>query len=446
MQDQSTQSSVEIISIGTELLLGQILDTNTRFLTEELARIGLNCFWHTTVGDNKDRIKDVLKIAFDRACVLLTTGGLGPTVDDLTHECLAEFFGVPLRFDQSVMADIEEKFRKRRFAMPDSNRKQALRPEGADILPNPRGTAPGIIWRVPSELVAQAGISHPARARYVLTFPGVPFEMHGMWKDTACSFLVKTFGSGVIWSCDLKHYGIGESALAELHADLLDSANPTVAPLAGVGECRLRVTAKAATDEEARTIAAPVINKIREKSSYFCYGTDADTLESTVGDLLAEKGLSLAVAESCTGGLVSKRLTDIAGSSRYIKTNIVTYSNESKQQLLGVHEYILNTKGAVSAECAHAMATGIRRLAGSDIGLAVTGVAGPGGGTPEKPVGLVYVALVTEHCQADKELKFASDLARGEIRHRTANEVLNMVRLYLINPALLERSPQKPRA
>lgn len=430
-------AKVEVMSIGTELLLGQILDTNTQFLTEELARIGLNCYWHSTVGDNKERIKDCLRIALDRCDVLLTTGGLGPTSDDLTVECLAEFFNVVMIFDQAVMDDIAEKFRQRRFPMPESNRKQALRPEGAQILPNPRGTAPGIIWRIAPELLDKASVKEPARPRYVLTFPGVPTEMTGMWKETASSFLLETFGSGTIWSCDLKHYGIGESAMAEMHADLLDNSNPTVAPLAGTGECRLRVTAKAASEEEARAIAAPVIERIKSKSGYLAYGTDGDTIESVVGGMLAARKLSLAVAESCTGGLVSKRLTDIEGSSQYIKLNVVSYANEAKQEILGVHEYILNSKGAVSAECAHAMATGIRKIARADIGLAVTGIAGPGGGTTDKPVGLVYIALVGEHFQADRELQFALSLSRGEIRHRTANEALNMVRLYLLDPSKL---------
>jgi len=428
---------VEIISIGTELLLGQILDTNTKFLTGELATIGLDCHWHTTVGDNRARIKECVRLALERSDVVLTTGGLGPTPDDLTVECIAELLGAPMVFDEAVMADIAGKFSKRRLKMPESNRKQALRPDGAQILPNPAGTAPGIIWQPAPGALSAAGVSDPGRKRVILTFPGVPVEMVAMWKETARPFLISSFGKGVIWSCDLKHYGIGESALAEMHADLLDSANPTVAPLAGRGECRLRVTAKAESEAAARALGLPVIEKVKEKSGPLCYGVDDDTLESVVGRLLTERNLTLAVAESCTGGLVSKRLTDIAGSSRYVKLNVVAYADEAKRDLLGVHDYILKTKGAVSAECAHAMATGVRRIARADIGLSITGIAGPGGGSPEKPVGTVYMALVAGQFQTDRKLKLAADLPRAEIRHRSASEALNMVRLFLLNPQLL---------
>lgn len=427
------EPAVEVMSIGTELLLGQILDTNTHYLTRELADIGLNCYWHTTVGDNKERIKDAFRVAFQRSDVLITTGGLGPTADDLTIECFAEFFGVPLIFDEAVMAGIAERFHKRHAFMADSNRKQALRPAGAEILPNPCGTAPGILWKLAPDLLQRAAIQQPERPRYVLTFPGVPSEMTCMWQETARPFLFGTFGAGAIWSCDLKHYGIGESAMAEMHAELLNSSNPTVAPLAGNGECRLRVTAKASDEEQAKAIARPVIDRIRVKSGRFCYGVDTDTLESVVGAMLAEKNLVLSVAESCTGGLVSKRLTDITGSSAYVKLNVVTYANDAKQNLLNVHPYILETKGAVSAECAHAMAAGVRQLAQADIGLSITGIAGPGGGSADKPVGLVYIALVAEHFQTDKELRLSPDHSRQEIRHRSANEALNMVRLYLLD-------------
>lgn len=431
-------TSVEVMSIGTELLLGQILDTNTQFLTQELAAIGLNCHWHSTVGDNKERIKQCLRTAFERVDVLLTTGGLGPTADDLTIECLAEFFGVPMEFSESVWEDISDKFSKRRLPMAQSNRKQALRPSGSEILPNKLGTAPGIIWKVEAQWLAKAGLSRPERPRYVLTFPGVPSEMTEMWKATARGFLLETFGSGVIWSLDLKHFGIGESALAELHADLLELSNPTVAPLAGAGECRLRVTAKAANLDQAKALAAGPVEIIRRKSGSLCYGVDQDTIESVVAALLSERNLSLSVAESCTGGFVSKRLTDIPGSSRFVKLNFVTYSDQAKKEALAVDEGILTAHGAVSAECAFAMAVGARRVAGTDLGLAVTGIAGPGGGTKEKPVGLVFLSLVGPEGRFDKKLSYSNLLSRAEIRQRTANEALNMVRLYLIDPAKLD--------
>lgn len=435
MQDR--ELSAEIVSIGTELLLGQIQNTNSQFLSAELAAIGINCFWHTTVGDNKERIKACLRLALSRADVVVTTGGLGPTPDDLTIECIAELFDAPMVFDQSVMNRIEQLFRRRNMPMPESNRKQAMRPEGARILPNPVGTAPGIIWELDESMLSRASINRCGRGCVILTFPGVPVEMVAMWQQTGRPFLVEHSGRGTIWSCELKHYGIGESALAEMYKDLLDNENPTVAPLAGRGECRLRVTAKAGTVGEARDIAQPTIELIRARSGLLCYGMDEDTLESVVGRLLVEKGMTVAFAESCTGGLVSKLLTDVPGSSQYVKLNVVTYADEAKSDLLGVHKYILETKGAVSPECAHAMAAGARRLAGSDIGCGITGIAGPAGGTAEKPVGLVYLALVAEHFQADKTLCFAPELSRAEIRMRTAKEALNMVRIFLVDAAKL---------
>ncbi len=428
----------EILSIGTELLLGEILNTNAQFIATELADIAIGCYFQTTVGDNKARIKDCLTAALNRADIVITTGGLGPTVDDLTIECIAELFDTPLQFDEKTLRKIEHIFTVRGLAMPESNRKQALRPQGADILPNPYGTAPGIIWQLSPELLRKAGVGDAERMRVILTFPGVPAEMKAMWKETAHAFLSDKFGEGTIWSCELKHYGIGESAMAEMHADLLDLENPTVAPYAGTGECRLRVTAKAESVEAAKKLAEPIVKRIREKSGMLCYGLNEDTLESVVGSLLTERNLTVAVAESCTGGLVSKRLTDIPHSSNYTLLNVVTYANEAKQKVLGVHDYILNTKGAVSAECAHAMATGVRKLAGADIGVAVTGIAGPDGGTVEKPVGLVYLALVADHFQADKKLTFSDKLSRNEIRIRSASEALNMVRMYLLDPESLQ--------
>jgi nicotinamide-nucleotide amidase len=423
----------EILSIGTELLLGQIVDTNAQFLAEELAKLGINCFYRTTVGDNKDRVKEALRIAFGRANVVITTGGLGPTADDLTTECVAEFFNVPLIFDEAVFEQIKKLFESFRFPMPESNRKQAVRPEGSAILPNPVGTAPGIVWQIDSDLCAQVGLPETGEPRAILTLPGVPRELKAMWKETAIKFLAQTYATGIFWSSDLKHYGIGESALAEKYAHLLEKSNPTVAPYAGNWECRLRITAKADSEEDARALAQPIIDEIRRESGSICYGMNDDTLESVVGDLLTQKKQTLSVAESCTGGLLSERLTDRPGSSEYITLNLVTYSNEAKTKMLGVDAEILQNDGAVSSECAGQMAAGIRKLTGSNLGLSVTGIAGPGGGTDEKPVGLVYIGLASENGVQSKKLKIPSRLSRKDIRLRTANEALNLVRLYLLN-------------
>lgn len=422
----------EILCIGTELLLGQILNTNAQFLSAELAAIGVNCFYQTTVGDNKARIIDSLKLALNRAQIVLITGGLGPTPDDLTTECVAETFGAEQVYDAAVMERIESFFRTRGLVMPESNRKQALRPKGATILPNPRGTAPGIIWVLQEADLIAAGISQPTKKRIIMTFPGVPSEMHAMWKTTASQFLIKEFGQTVLWSRELKHYGIGESALAEKYADLLDLTNPTVAPYAGRGECRLRITASGATIQEAMKVAAPVIDKIMSGSGPLCYGTDDDTLESVVGRLLTQLNLRIAVAESCTGGLISKRLTDIEGSSAYVDMNLVTYADQAKEEMLGVSRKTLLEEGAVSEACAGEMADGMRKVSHADLSLAVTGIAGPGGGTVDKPVGLVYVALADDKTNKVMRLQFPAHLSRDEIRHRTASEALNMVRLYLL--------------
>jgi nicotinamide-nucleotide amidase len=416
-------ATAETLSIGTELLLGDVLDTNSQFLSIELAQLGINCFFRSVVGDNKERIHSILRTALNRADIIITTGGLGPTPDDLTTESIAEFFGAKMVMDEKVLKRIEEFFRIRNFKMPQSNSKQALLPEGADWLPNPRGTAPGIIWRVSEAVLQAADIVDPSRTRTIMTFPGVPSELKSMWADTARPYLQANFVEGTLWSCELKHYGIGESALAEQYAHLLKNSNPSVAPYAGMGECRLRVAAKAAT-----------IDEIKRGSGYLCYGVDKETLESVVGKLLTERQWTLSAAESCTGGFVSKRLTDVPGSSAYTTLNLVTYSNEAKQKVLQVPESIIKAHGAVSAECARSMAIGVRKFSGADLGVSVTGIAGPDGGSAEKPVGLVYFGLAADGFCTSKEIRFASKLSREEVRYRSASEALNMVRMFLLNP------------
>jgi nicotinamide-nucleotide amidase len=424
--------SCEILSIGTELLLGQILNTNSQFLSEELAAIGINCYFQTTIGDNVDRIKFAMKQALSRSDIVLITGGLGPTADDLTTECLAETLGVGMTFDAEVMQRIESFFKTRGVSMPESNRKQALRPEGSELLPNPRGTAPGALWCIGTELLRKADITNPDRERIVMTFPGVPGEMKAMWRETAVPFLTKRFGNNVVWSCDLKHYGIGESALAEKYSHLLGMSNPTVAPYAGRGECKLRVTAMAGTIAAAENLAKPIIDEIISASGTFFYGRNDDTLEVVVGRLLTERKLTIAVAESCTGGLVSKRLTDVPGSSNYVHLNVVTYANEMKEKVLGVRIETLIKDGAVSEQCVKEMAEGIRKFAAASIGLSVSGVAGPGGGTEDKPVGLVYLGLAHDQGTDVRKLMLPAHITRQEIRQRSASEALNMVRLYLL--------------
>jgi nicotinamide-nucleotide amidase len=429
--------SAEVVSIGTELLLGQVLDTNSQFLAVELAKLGVESYFRSTVGDNKPRIRSVLRQALERSDILITTGGLGPTADDLTTECIAELLETELFFDEEIWDFIKKLFASRNYPIPDSNRKQALRPLGADILHNPVGSAPGIIWKLGESELAKIGLKDSSKPRVILTFPGVPRELHAMWNEVAVPFLRSYTGAGVLWSTELKHYGIGESALAEQYAHLLDLPNPTVAPYAGHAECRLRVTAKAATIDEAKALAAPVIDEIKKGSAHRCYGDDADSLESVVGRMLRSANLKLSVAESCTGGLVSQRLTDVPGSSSYIGLNVVTYSNEAKIDILHVSKETLEEEGAVSAKCAEEMARGALALGHADIALSITGVAGPDGGTEEKPVGTVYLGLATMDFFAGKLLKLGKVSGRSEVRFRTSQEALNMVRLFLLDRTLL---------
>jgi nicotinamide-nucleotide amidase len=424
--------TAEILSIGTELLLGQIVDTNAQFVGQELAKLGIDCFFRTTVGDNKERIKGAIITALNRADIVITTGGLGPTADDLTTESIAEIFAAPLVIEQAVLSRIESFFKALNYKMPESNRKQALIPDGAHVLPNPTGTACGIIWEISPEMMKRLDIAFASSGKTIMTFPGVPRELFAMWQQTAEPYLASKYSGGFLWSCDLKHFGIGESALAERYAHLLQLENPSVAPYAGRWECRLRVTAKASSSEAAKVMAAPIIDEIMKGSGTLCYGIDSETLESVVGRLLTENKQTIAVAESCTGGLVSTRLTEIPGSSSYIKLNVVTYANEAKEKILKVPQSILSAHGAVSAECAELMAQHVMKLAESDIGLSITGIAGPSSDGSDKPVGLVYLGMATKDKYIAKQLNLPSRLGRSEIRYRSASEAINMVRLFLL--------------
>jgi len=428
---KAKQSIAEVLTIGTELLLGQIVDTNTQHLAQELARLGVNCFYHTTVGDNVERIIACMQAALTRADIIIMSGGLGPTADDLTVECMAKALGVELDMHEPSLEHIKEFFSTRNIVMPETNSKQALIPRGAEPLKNDTGTAPGIYWEIDPSLLAKLNITSP---RTMIALPGVPFELKYLFKERVTPRLMSKgeAGSATIYSIDLRHYGIGESALAERYADLLNLSNPTVAPYAGHGECRLRVTAKAATKDEAQALSKPVVDQIIERSGPLMYGFDDTSLEAECARLLIKKGLTISLAESCTGGLMSKLLTDIAGSSKFISLNLVTYANEAKEKMVGVSAEILEQHGAVSEECAKSMARGVRLLTSTVIGYGITGIAGPDGGTADKPVGLVYLALDTESETITKELRLPSHLSRKEIRTRTAKEALNMLRLYLV--------------
>jgi nicotinamide-nucleotide amidase len=413
--------SAEIICVGTELLLGDILNSNSQYLAQQLAQLGIPHYYQTVVGDNPERIKQVIEIAISRAQILIFTGGLGPTPDDLTCETIADFFGVPLIEHPEIIADITQKFAQRGRVMTPTNRKQALIPQGADILPNPTGTAPGIIWQ------PQANVT-------IFTFPGVPSEMHRMWTETAVPFLKSQgWGKEIIYSRSLKFWGIGESALAEKVAPYFNLLNPTVAPYAGKGEVRLRISAKADSPAAAEAVISPIEKQLKDIAGLDFYGIDDQTLAAVVGNLLRSSGETLSVAESCTGGGLGQLLTDIPGSSDYFWGGVISYDNSAKVRLLGVNPEDLDKFGAVSATVAEQMAMGVKNRLGTSWGLSITGVAGPGGGTETKPVGLVYIGLASPQDEVTSfEYRFGAMRERWFIRLLSANTALDVLRRKLI--------------
>lgn len=419
--------SAEIICVGTEILLGDILNTNAQFLAKELAALGIPHYYQNAVGDNPDRIKQVLQIAASRSQVLIFTGGLGPTPDDLTHETIAEFFGVPLTERPEIIADLTAKYADRRRPMSPSNRKQALLPQGATILPNPSGTAPGIIWEIPQE--------EQEKDLIILTFPGVPSEMQRMWKETAAPFLhSKGWGENVIYSRTLRFWGIAESALAEKAEKWLALSNPTVAPYASLGQVTLRITAKATSQVEAKQLIAPVEEQLRLMAGVDCFGADEDSLASVVGQLLEKHNFTLAVAESCTGGGVGQMLTEIPGSSSYFLGGVISYDNQVKISLLGVNAPDLAQLGAVSDTVAEQMALGVQSALGASWGLSITGIAGPAGGSENKPVGLVYIGIAHPNGEVESfEYRFSPVHSRSLIRHLSICTALDLLRRKLLS-------------
>lgn len=412
--------SAEIICVGTELLLGDILNRNAQFLAQQLAALGIAHYYQTVVGDNPMRLKQVIEIASERASILIFTGGLGPTPDDLTTVTLAEFFGLPLVERPEIIEDIARKYAQRGREITPSNRKQALIPQGAEILPNSSGTAPGIIWTRP-------GLT-------ILTFPGVPSEMQQMWQETAVPYLKSQgFGKEIIYSRTLKFWGIAESALAEKVATFLNEPNPTVAPYASQGEVKLRIAARAGSKTEAQQMLAPVEEKLRKIGELDYYGADDDTLASVVGQLLLSSGETLSVAESCTGGGLGQMLTSLGGSSNYFLGGVISYDNSVKISLLGVNPDHIAQVGAVSAAVAEQMATGVRSRLSTTWGLSITGIAGPDGGTASKPVGLVYIGLAGPRNEVQSfEHRFGQSRGRFLIRHVSACTALDHLRRKLL--------------
>jgi len=407
----------EILSVGTELLLGDILNTNSQYLNRRLADLGISVYFNTTVGDNPQRLKKALEIAFSRSDMVIATGGLGPTKDDLTKEVSAEFFGKKLILHEESLNRIKEFFEKRGLPLTEGNVKQAYIIEGSKVIPNDWGTAPGIIYE--------------NNGKILILLPGPPREMIPMFETYVVPYLL-TLSSETIQSKVLRVCGLGESFMEERIKDLIENqTNPTIAPYAKEGEAILRITAKAKSKEEAEKLIEEVEKEIRKRLGDFIYGEGDITLEEVVVKLLIEKGITIAVAESCTGGMISARIVNVPGVSKVFKEGIIAYSNESKIKRLNISEETLKKYGAVSKECALEMARNVAMISGADIGLSSTGIAGPEGGTSDKPVGLVYLGLYMNGVENYKELKLSGD--RNRIRLYTTINALDFLRRHILN-------------
>ena len=409
--------TVEILSVGTELLLGNIANTDAQTLSQGLSELGLNVYYHTVVGDNPQRAREAVAIAKKRADIIITTGGLGPTCDDLTKNVLAEAFGKKLVFDESSAERIRSYFAKTKRPMTDNNLQQAMLPEGCTVLANDWGTAPGCAFQ--------------AEGVHVIMLPGPPSECRPMFQYRAKPYL-QSLSEGVIASHTLKLFGIGESAMeAQLRDQMNAMSNPTLAPYAKEGECELRVTAKAPTDAEAQALLKPTVEQVKALFGSKVYGVDVSSLEEVVEGLLREKGMTIGVAESCTGGLMAKRLTDVAGASQVFLGGIVSYTNQVKAGMLHVPQHLLDQFGAVSPEVALAMAEGARKALGCDIALATTGVAGPDKDDWDNEVGPMFVAIATPDGTHVRPLKLGSRPVRARLRTQTAHHAFDLARRYL---------------
>ena len=405
--------TAEIICVGTELLLGEVVNTNGAYLAQQCAQAGLSCYYQSVVGDNAQRLEQAIRTALSRSDIVMLSGGLGPTEDDLTKETAARVMGRELVMDEASRRWIEEYFAKKGVQPTDNNWKQALVPEGALVLPNPNGTAPGVILE-------------GEKARIVL-LPGPPHELIPMFEESVLPYLRKC-GPGVIYSQTVKACGIGESRVESLLMDLIDAqSDPTIATYAKPGEVHIRVTAKAESEKAARKKIKPVVKELKSRLGAHIYTTeDSVTLERAVVDLLLANRLTVTCAESCTGGLLAARLIDVPGVSEVFKSGLVTYSNKAKRRLLGVKKSTLEKYGAVSEQTAREMARGAAFLSKSDVAVGITGLAGPDGGTPEKPVGLVYISCSVKGEITVKEYRFTG--SRSTVRGAAVSAALVLMR------------------
>lgn len=408
----------ELVSVGTEILLGNIVNTNSAYLSEKCALLGLSVYYQDVVGDNEGRMRDVIQTALDRSDVVILTGGLGPTEDDITKEVTADLMGMPLEEDShsrklidKYLKEYEKNNPQRRITK--NNYKQAMVPKGAIVLDNHNGTAPGLILE--------------KNGKTAILLPGPPNEMKPMFEEYIVPYLQKNQPE-IIVSQMVKISGIGESQVAEEIQDLIESqTNPTIAPYAKTGEVHLRVTASAENEKACKKLIKPVVKELKKRFGENVFATDeSKTLEETVVDLLKEEGLKLSLAESLTGGMIAQRIVNVSGASDVFGYGFVTYSNKAKHKCLGVKKSTLKEEGAVSAKCAREMAKGACKESGADISISVTGLAGPGGGTKETPVGTVFMGCCYEGRTVAKEFHFTGN--RMRIREQTTAHALAMLR------------------
>lgn len=412
------QRSAEILCIGTEILMGDIINTNAAYIAKELAGLGINVYHQSVVGDNPQRLKESLALAFSRADIVITTGGLGPTYDDLSKETIAAYFNRKLVMDEESLHAIECHFLRLNRVMTDNNKKQAMMPEGCVIFANHNGTAPGCAIEGEGE----------QQGKTAIMLPGPPREMKPMFEQGVKPFLLKDSDTRLV-SHTMHFFGIGESMLESiLHELMEESTNLTVAPYAKTGEVQLRVTARVKQGEDAEALLQPVMEQIKEKVGEFLYGIDVGDLQTAAVWALKEKNLHVAIAESCTGGYVAKRITDVSGASDVFECGICSYSNRIKHQILGVKQETLDTFGAISEETAREMAEGVRRISGAEIGVSVTGNAGPQA-SEGKDVGLVYIGVDSDHFKKVFMLHVnrKDQDARETIRYLASSHALSLI-------------------
>ena len=407
--------ATEIISVGTELLLGHVTNTDARDVSEMLSKIGINVLYHTVVGDNPGRIENCVNIAKERADIIITTGGLGPTCDDLTKVIVAKCFGLELKRDAREHEGLYDYIRYgRKFT--DNNFNQAMLPEGCTVFHNNCGTAPGCAFEKDGKIV--------------LMLPGPPKECRAMLRDSALPYLRKLSGSQIV-SHTVNVFGIGESTVDDMFADEMNTMiNPSMAPYAKECDCFVKLTAKAENEEAAEAMLAPVVERVRERIGQYAYGVDVENLEQRVLELFKERPMTFAAAESCTGGQIAKRFTDLPGASAFFKGGVVTYTNEAKARLLGIDPALIEEKGAVSYEVAKEMAERCRRILGADIGLGVTGLAGPDG-DGVNPVGTVFVSMAVEGETYVRHLQLGKHRSRSYVRNMSVNHAFDMIRRYM---------------